>query len=89
MLGLLAATAHFALYWLIDNDITAFQRACLGPNDLYAVPIDDTYIILMWANLACNALGMGMCIILYIWLWAEDKDSQCRNHQHSSVSIFV
>ena len=85
-LGCLAAVVHFGLYWGISNNVTAFQSACLRPNDLYKYKLDKTYVSLGSTILICNVVGLGMCTKLFIWLWKEEKDSRLRNREHLGVS---
>ena len=86
ILGCVVAMIHFGLYWTIGDNVSAFQRACLRPNDLYDYPIDVVYLSLGTTILICNVIGLGMCIKLFMFLWKEEKDSRLRNRENLGVS---
>ena len=86
ILGFLVAVIQFGLYWMVGNNVTAFQRACLIPNDIYEFPTDVIYLGLGSLIVIYNAIGLGMCIKLFMWLRKEEKDSRLRKRQRLQVS---
>ena len=86
ILGFLVAVIQFGLYWMVGNNVTAFQRACLSPNELYAFPTDVVYLGLGLFVVFSNTVGLAMCIRLLMWLRKEEKDSLLRNRQRLQVS---
>ena len=86
ILGCLAAVIQFGLYWMVGNNVTAFQRACLRPNDIYEFPNDVVYVGLGSSIVVYNTIGLGICIKLFMWLRKEEKDSRLRNRQRLQVS---
>ena len=85
LIGFILLLIQYVIVWTVPSNVTAFERACIHPNDRFVRFTKNAWFYLVILNVIYQAVAVIVCLRIYLWLRAEDKDSTLRDKYSATV----